>query len=1716
MQNFLTIGRTLTSSPAIAIAASRAGGFGLLDLTRADLTTARRSLTQLARYEGQYGVVLSAEIAPTLISDLPDCITTVVFPAATYRKTWAKAVQRGGRDVWIEIENSAECDKAAKWGANGLLLRNASELQAVRQTCELPIYVQGVIQRETIAELDGAAGVVLRDELALTRESQLPLTVQNAIRAGKPIDVPWGFGDGAHLAINYAKNQRTVGGVIRALRAATPNATIIPKLAEIAIIGIECILPGAKNKQQFWENILDSVYAIQEVPADRWDSDLYFDPDRKAKDKLYSKWGGFIDDVEFDPLEFGMPPNSLKAIDPMQLLALKVAKGALQDAGYAGRDVDQRNTGVILGCSGGLGDVGQYYLLRTMLPSIIGDNAAEFQQNTNLPEWTEDSFAGLLPNVTAGRIANRLDFGAVNYVVDAACGSSLAAVHLATKELNSGNADMMVVGGVDTVQSPFGFMCFSATGALTPTGHPRPFDANSDGIAISEGVVMLVLKRLADADRDGDRVYAVLQGVSGSSDGRALGMTAPRMEGQQLALERVYEQSGIDPTTVDLFEAHGTGTAVGDRTEAKSLNEFLAARGGSANRQAIGSVKSMIGHTKAAAGVAGLAKIALALHHKTLPPTLGVKTPNPKAGFGSSPLYVNSETRPWIKNGEKRRAAVSAFGFGGTNFHALLEAYPDDFVRVGARQQWSAELFWFSAETPEKLTNQLKLVHKQLNDDVNLADLAYSVWANRSGDVQEAFVATDVEDLRRQLERSVANRPRPIGRSATVGNAEGKVAFLFSGQGSQYVNMGRELAIHFDEVRKAFEDANTVLDKRLSDFVFPPPAFDKETEKAQQAALTATNIAQPALGALELGMLRLLGALGVAADVTAGHSYGEYAALHAAGVFDARTLIALSAERGRCMVEAGGDEMGTMAAISADAKTVQSHIKPLKNVWLANINSPQQTIIAGTEAGVAEAVKTVQAAGLTVKKMNVAAAFHSPVVANAKDAFAEVLQEVRFEKPVIGVYGNGSADLHKSRKIASVMAEHMVQPVRFVEQIEKMYADGVRTFVEVGPRKILTNLTRSILDGRDYCAVALDGDRQDGLRGLLLALATLIEQGVAVDVERLFVGRELTLLDLENVAPANEIARTAWLINGGGVRRQGEAYKTIKPFSPTLTPSAAEGGEIVSQEPSTKFDDPTNRRGGALREDINGKSQSTPPAPQPKTPNPQPRQINPAMMQKYTQLMQTFLHNQRDVMVAALGGSQPKSKPAPQSVPVETSAPESPKRQVMQLVDAPISSVERRLVVDYPVTLAGDLAATVAAIVQSVGGRIGAQGELHGAIYASQNFDAKAAFALAKRVQFARTVPPFFLLVTVGDVRGGHAARGFALTVAQEWTEITVRHIHFETVGQMSRELGAEIWAHETAIWYANGVRKQWHIGENKITGKPQFTLDSSDVVVITGGARGITAAVAERLGKYRPKIIIIGRSPLPTQPESPQTAQLTDPMMIKKQLIAAAKAAGKPIILGEIEKQFKTLMKQRELRQSLAKLAQSGATIRYHAADVRDRDAVGAVIAATQREFGKVTGVIHAAGVIEDKRVEAKSAEAFARVYQTKVEGADILLSLLPHNDLKFVAFFSSAASAFGNIGQVDYAAGNGYLNGLALELSEKMRAVAFCWGAWRGGMVSAELERQFEQRGIPLIEVEDGCQAFEHDLFCGTTPIVVYANGDWSIQTTNNQQLATSNQQL
>ncbi|HIE68747.1 MAG TPA: polyketide synthase, partial [Planctomycetes bacterium] len=390
-------------------------------------------------------------------------------------------------------------------------------------------------------------------------------------------------------------HQHVSEGATEHLEASAPTVTSKQQApADVAIVGMSCVLPGAADVETFWSNIVHGRDAISEVPTERWDPELYFDADSRDGTKTPSKWGGFIDPVPFDPLDYGIPPNSLPAIEPVQLLSLEIANRALDDAGYADRDFDRQRTSVIFGAEGGTELAGAYGF-RAMYPSYLGTLPQALDEH--LPSLTEDSFPGVLANVIAGRIANRLDLGGANYTVDAACASSLAAVDLAVKELSAGTSDMVLCGGADFHNSINDYLMFASVHALSKDGRCKTFDSKANGIALGEGVAVVVLKRLSDAQRDGDKIYAVIRGIGASSDGRSLGLTAPRQEGQVRALERAYKHAGVSPKEVRLVEAHGTGTVVGDKTELATLTEVYTDAGSLPGSCVLGSVKSQIGHT---------------------------------------------------------------------------------------------------------------------------------------------------------------------------------------------------------------------------------------------------------------------------------------------------------------------------------------------------------------------------------------------------------------------------------------------------------------------------------------------------------------------------------------------------------------------------------------------------------------------------------------------------------------------------------------------------------------------------------------------------------------------------------------------------------------------------------------------------------------------------------------------------------------------------------------------------------------------------------------------------------------------------------------------------------------------------------------------------------------------------------------------------------------
>lgn len=944
----------------------------------------------------------------------------------------------------------------------------------------------------------------------------------------------------------FSRNERSMSQTPQSFPASDQRAD--SRFEPIAIVGLSCLFPKADSPESFWSNIKHGVDAIIEVPSTHWDPQDYFKPDPKAPDQTYARRGGFLSPVAFDPLEFGISPRNLDAIDTSQLLSLVAAKRALEHAGYgADREFDRTRVSCILGVTGTLelviplgARLGHPRWRKALKDAGVADDVADDvvqRISDSYVGWQENSFPGLLGNVVAGRIANKLDLLGTNCVVDAACASSLAAIHLAALELQSGRSDVVLSGGVDTFNDIFMFMCFSKTPALSMTGDSRPFSAGADGTILGEGVGIVVLKRLADAQRDGDRIFSVIRGIGSSSDGKGTAIYAPKVEGQIRCLEAAYRSAGIPPESIELLEAHGTGTKLGDQTELIALKEFFSRSGQPGKWCAIGSVKSQMGHAKAAAGIASVIKCVMSLYNRVLPPTLKVDEPAAIFAQDGVPFYPNVTARPWIRRSQSpRRAGVSAFGFGGSNFHCVLEEPPI----VPNTPGWDGriQLLAASAETPSELRAKVN-AWRTVGSWRQLRELCSESRRQFSPQQQYRLVAaleqkqlhfgntetaaaggtpwsTWLDGLEAQLDQ-FADRSHwatPEGVFFGSGAANGSLGWLFPGQGSQSLQMLVDLACTFPVMREILAEANAIDSEsgtlaargcRLSDAIYPATWYDKSARDALADRLQETQTAQPAIGAVSLGALSVLEQFGLRGAAAAGHSFGELTALCAARRIDPRALYRLAAVRGQLMAESSS-EAGGMLAVAAPVDVVEDWIENERlDLVIANRNSPAQLVLSGRATEIERATVTMEQRRLRGKRLAVSSAFHSPLMTSAGKRFRPALDSIDFQDGQVPVYSNLTADRYPSEGAAArdLLAAQLTSPVRFVDQIESMYRDGVRTFVEVGPGSVLTGLVGSILSGRPHKALAIDSSagRRNGVWDLALLLGQLAADGHSLRLE---------------------------------------------------------------------------------------------------------------------------------------------------------------------------------------------------------------------------------------------------------------------------------------------------------------------------------------------------------------------------------------------------------------------------------------------------------------------------------------------------------------------------------------------------------------------------------------------------------------------------------------
>ncbi|GAA0565903.1 type I polyketide synthase [Actinomadura livida] len=891
-------------------------------------------------------------------------------------------------------------------------------------------------------------------------------------------------------------------------------------MIRLAIVGMGCRYPDAASPRELWENILAGRRAFRGLPGERMRLDDYWSDDPAAPDRFYARTAAVIEGYEFDRIGFQIAGSTYRSTDLTHWLALDVAAQALADAGFPRAEgVPRERTAVVVGntLTGEFSRAGMMrlrwpYVRRTLAAALKGEgwddarlapflDSYERAYKSPFAPVDEDTLAGGLSNTIAGRICNYFDLKGGGYTVDGACSSSLLSVATAARSLVDGEVDVAIAGGVDLSIDPFEMIGFAKTGALA-RNEMRVYDRGSNGFWPGEGCGMVVLMRDADARAAGRRIYAAIAGWGISSDGKG-GITRPEIGGYRLAIRRAYERAGFGVDTVAMFEGHGTGTPVGDAIELRALSMARRAADPAARPAAIGSIKGMIGHTKAAAGVAGLIKAALSVHHRVVPPSTGCVDPHEELTGERPALRVLRKAEPW-PSGLPVRAGVTAMGFGGINTHLVLDggaparsAPLDPPTRAAASSVQDAELLLLDADGPAELRDRLARLLRRVPRlaYAELADLAAVLQRElRERPYRAALVVSSPADAERKLARAVGaldeGRVDLVDPASPVflGHATrpARIGFLFPGQGSGKGTTGGALGRRFAEAAEVY--ARAAL----------PSGGD----------LVATAVAQPRIVTGSAAALRVLARLGVRASVAVGHSLGEISALHWAGVMDEDTLLRAAVRRGAAMEQHG--RTGAMAGIAAGAAAVERLIGG-EPVVIAGYNGSRQTVIAGPAEAVERAGRAAAAEGLVWARLKVSHAFHSPLVAPAADAFGEFLSGERFgpltRRVVSTVTG---AELPADADVPALLRRQITHPVQYGPAILAA-ADHADLFVEVGPGRVLTAMTSDITD---VPAVATDTD-DESLAGFLGAVGAAYAMGAEMDHGALFAGRLVRPLDLD-------------------------------------------------------------------------------------------------------------------------------------------------------------------------------------------------------------------------------------------------------------------------------------------------------------------------------------------------------------------------------------------------------------------------------------------------------------------------------------------------------------------------------------------------------------------------------------------------------------------------
>ncbi|MEX5717412.1 type I polyketide synthase [Geodermatophilus maliterrae] len=1414
----------------------------------------------------------------------------------------------------------------------------------------------------------------------------------------------------------------------------------------ISIVGIGLTYPDTGSPAEFWDNVLAGRRAFRRLPDVRMNRADYYSPDPDVPDRFYADRAAVLRDYSFDRPAYKIAGSTYRSTDTTHWLALDVAARALTDAGFPdGEGLPRQTTGVVLGNS----LTGEFsranvmrlrwpYVRRTVAAALTADGWSEEQVGRFLhtlqdqykapfPSIDEDTLAGGLANTIAGRICNYFDLAGGGYTVDGACSSSLLSVATAANALTHGDLDVAIAGGVDLSIDPFELIGFAKTGALA-TAEMKVYDKHSNGFWPGEGAGALVLMREQDALERGARIYASITGWGVSSDGKG-GMTRPEADGHRLAIRRAYHRAGYGVDTVSYFEGHGTGTALGDATEIAALSGARRDAGPTAAPAALGTVKGNFGHTKAAAGVAGLIKAALAVHHQVIPPVTGNTDAHPLLADSDAALYLPRTAELWPAD-QEIRAGVSAMGFGGINSHVTVERAPtaarrtvlDDHTVAAVSGRQDVEVLLFDADHRDGLRAQVEALLEVVPAlaMAELTDLAGTLAARLAGRASRAaVVAGSAEDAERGLRRLLGLLDSDA--TAHIGSTDGvflgttaaqpRIGFLFPGQGS-----GRGGA---SALRRRFAVAEEV---------------HRTAALTDAGDSTATEVAQPRIVSGSVAGLRVLDLLGITADVATGHSLGELTALHWGGAMDQAQVVSLAEVRGRVMAAGGGSD-GAMAGLAVgphDAAELGG-----EDVVIAGYNGPQQTVVSGSSAAIERACARARARGVNATRIPVSHAFHSPALEPAAAAMTEPLSAVgfsRLRRPVVSTV-TGEV-LHATEDLVGLLRDQIVLPVRFREAAEQV-ARRSDLLIEVGPGRVLTGLATQIAP--DTPVLALDTD-SSSLGPLMRVVGAAFVAGVSVDTATLFAGRVVRPLALDadmsfltspcEAAPSigAGLATDQHTVSNPVTSRVAVGAGDVSSTLDLLRALAAERVELPVEEldADTHPLDDLHLSSITVGQIVNEVTRALGRPALEGMPN-----FATVCLGELAEMIDELAQTER-VEDSSARGEVPGVAPWVRPFAVEHVVAARP------VVDTGIGATRSEWSVFAPDghPLAEPLRVGLA------GAGIG-DGVLL-CLPADADESHFGLFLEAGRTVLAAPNGTRFVVV-----QQGLGASGLARTLRLEDPSTRTTIVELPqvlstdptTIADAVASVVAETAAtqdYAEARYDASGVR--WVPTLRSVTAMPPtapLPLGPDDVLLVTGGGKGITAesalAVAADSGA---KLVLLGRS-----------APADDP----------------------------------ELAANLLRMDAAGLRYRYEQADVTSAEQVRAAVTRAQAALGPVTAVLHGAGRNEPGALFSLTEESFRSTAAPKVSGLRAVLDAVDEDRIKLLVTFGSIIGRSGLRGEAHYATANDWMTELTLRFGREhpqAKVLACEWSVWSGagmgeklGVVSA-----LQRDGITPIPTEDG----------------------------------------